>query len=70
MAIFRIALAMLNMFKDDILAHNDIAFVAQYFQHLKDKTNTISIQELLYESLQFNINDDSLDSLELQYFIN
>eukprot|EP00347_Sterkiella_histriomuscorum_P021640 403333276 len=69
LAIFRISLALLNMFKDEILSLNDIAYVASFFQQLKEKTETIPILELLYDSLQFNINDDHLDILESQYFV-
>ncbi|CDW79154.1 rab gtpase-activating protein 1-isoform 10-like isoform x1 [Stylonychia lemnae] len=69
LAVFRISLALLKMFKDDILSNNDLAFVASYFHQLKDKTETIPMQELLYQSLEFNINEDTLDMLESQYFL-
>lgn len=42
---------MLQMFKDELLSNNDLAFVASFFQQMKDKTTLIPIQKLLYNSL-------------------
>jgi len=39
---------MLKMFKDEIISNNDLAFVASFFHQLKDKSDTIPMQELLY----------------------
>lgn len=64
LAIFRISLSILKMFKKDILALNDIAYVATFFQQLKERTDEIPMLELLHDSLSFNIDDDYLDSLE------
>jgi hypothetical protein len=36
-AVFRIALALLNRFKKELMQNTDIAFVAQFFHALKDK---------------------------------
>lgn len=68
-AVFRISLALLKKFKDDLMVSMDIAFVAQFFHSLKEKIETIDIHELLNDSLQFGLTIGGLKSLEHQYFI-
>lgn len=50
-AVFRITLALLQKFKHELMVSTDIAFVAQFFHSLKDKTETINIHDLLNDSL-------------------
>lgn len=68
MAVFRLALALLSRFKSELLSNTDIAFVAQFFHHLKDKREEIDIKGLLEESLGFGLTDEGLDALEAMYF--
>ena len=51
------------------MLNSDIAYVAQFFHSLKDKTGMIDIHQLLYESLQFGISNYDLSELEDQYFL-
>jgi hypothetical protein len=63
-SVFRISLALLRKFKDDLMVSTDIAFVAQFFHSLKEKIGTINIHELLNDSLFFGITVGALKSLE------
>lgn len=55
--VFRVALALLKQFKHELMVSTDIAFVAQFFHELKDKSESLNIHELLYESLKFGLTD-------------
>jgi Rab-GTPase-TBC domain len=50
-AVFRLSLALLKKFKDDLMVSTDIAFVAQFFHTLKEKIETVNVHDLLNESL-------------------
>ena len=69
LAVFRIALALLRHFKQELIASQDIAFVAQFFHHQREqKQNTLDVRELLFASFAFDVNEDHLDALEALYF--
>ncbi len=51
-AVFRIALALLNRFKFELMQNTDIAYVAQFFHTLRDKAQQIDIHDVLNEALQ------------------
>jgi hypothetical protein len=58
-SVFRLALALLRTFKHELMISTDIAFVAQFFHSLKDKTERMDIHQLLFKSLQFDGLTDS-----------
>jgi Rab-GTPase-TBC domain len=69
LAVFRISLALLKQFKSELMLNSDIAYVAQFFHSLKDKTEHLDLRLLLSDSLQFGLSEESLNYYEQQYFI-
>ncbi len=69
-AVFRIALALLNRFKKELMQNTDIAYVAQFFHTLRDKAQLIDVHELLNEALQIFppglLIDDQTQELEIE----
>ena len=43
------------------MLNTDIAYVAQFFHSLREKTEHLNVSELLFESLQFGITDDVIE---------
>lgn len=46
--IYRVALALLDRFKEELMVNTDIAYVAEFFHTLREKSCELNIQELLY----------------------
>ena len=51
LAFFRVALALLDKFKTDLMVNTDIAYVADFFHTLREKAGLLNIHELLYDGL-------------------
>ena len=66
LAFFRVALALLSRFKQDLMANTDIAYVAQFFHTLREKTGNLDIHEILHDAIRGfqGLNDEHLEILE------
>jgi hypothetical protein len=67
LAFYRVALALLDRFKRELMANTDIGYVAQFFHTLRGKTGEMNMQEVLNDAIRNfpGLNDEHIDILEL-----
>lgn len=66
LAFFRVALALLDRFKHELMANTDIAYVAQFFHTLREKAEDMDIHEVMNDGLRNfqGLNDEHIEILE------
>ncbi len=66
----KVCLAIMQAYEEDLLKLNDIALISHYFQQQKEACHLLIFQNVLEQTLLYDISDTMMDFYENTYFVN